>query len=218
MTALTGAAGAAALAAVSSADPYPWPWQGAWRAERTALLVAGAQPAWATRSCDTEAVGSVIAEVATALRNAGGFVVALRHLGPPAGARRSAVGLPPAAQDPDAALLDVVVALADLVVDAGGINGFHGGRLDDELRGRRIEQLVLCGFGAEATVDCTLRAANDRGYECLTLTDAVAPFEAETGRRALHSITMSGGIFGAIGPSAGLLAALAPTPIFQEQP
>ena len=55
---------------------------------------------------------------------------------------------------------------------------------------------------------CTVRSANDRGYECLTLSDATAPLDGATGARELHSVTMSGGIFGAVGTSDGLLAAL----------
>jgi len=94
--------------------------------------------------------------------------------------------------------------VADVVVDCG-LDGFHGGPLDDELRRRGIDHLVFCGFGAEATVDTTVRSANDRGYECLTITDAVAPFDTLVGARALASVTMSGGIFGAIAPSEALL-------------
>ncbi|MEZ5232000.1 MAG: isochorismatase family cysteine hydrolase [Acidimicrobiales bacterium] len=204
---------------VVTAEPYPWPWNGPWRPEHVALLVAGAQPAWSGASCRVEAVGAVIATVAQALRRAGATVVALRHLGAPTGAgRRAALRLPPAPGDPAGVLLDTVAPLADLVLDCAGINGFGGSRLDDELRGRGIEHLVLCGFGAEAAVDCTLRAANDRGYECLTLIDGVAPFDVELGEHALHSITMSGGIFGVIGHSADLLAALAPTQTSEEQP
>src|SRR5439155_15632147 len=100
-------------------------------------------------------------------------------------------------------------AVGDVVVDAAGVNGFYGGPLDQELRSRGVDSLVLCGFGAEAAVSSTRRAANDRGYECLTLTDASAPFDAVLGRYDLRSITMSGGVFGAIAPSDALLAALA---------
>jgi nicotinamidase-related amidase len=95
------------------------------------------------------------------------------------------------------------------VVDAGGVDGFYDGSLDRVLRIRGIDTLVLCGYGAEAAVSSTLRSANDRGYECLTLTDATAPFDAGLGAHDLHSITMSGGIFGAMAGSEALLAVLA---------
>ena len=53
--------------------------------------------------------------------------------------------------------------------------GFFGSALDVELRRRGIDRLAVGGLGLESAVDSTLGAANDRGYECLTLTDAVAP-------------------------------------------
>jgi nicotinamidase-related amidase len=77
---------------------------------------------------------------------------------------------------------------------------------------------VFVGYGAEAAVDSTLRSANDRGYECLTLIDAVAPFDPDTGRHALSSITMSGGIFGAIATTDAFIDALltVPAPVAVE--
>ncbi len=96
------------------------------------------------------------------------------------------------------------------MIDAAGINGFTGSALDGALRSRGIDHLVLTGFAAEAPVDSTLRGANDRGYECLVVTDGVAPFDAVTGSAALSSVTMSGGIFGALATSVELLGLLAP--------
>jgi biuret amidohydrolase len=191
-------------------EPYPWPYHGALEPQRMALVVAGAQPAWVDRSLRVTEVTNVIDRVAGALRGAGGQVVYLRHL---AGASRagsagkSHAALPPPPTDGSAGLAFRPQPL-DLVIDAAGISGFYGSALDAELRRLGCDLLVMTGFGAEATVDSTLRAANDRGYECLTLTDAVAPFADDTGRHALSSVTMSGGIFGAIGASPDLLVAL----------
>lgn len=154
----------------------------------------------------------VVTAVAAAVRRAGGLVVRIRH-GRTTGHRS---GLPPAREDPGW-FLTSPPAPGDLVVDATGVDGFYGGPLDQELRDRGIDTLVLAGYGGEATVSSTLRSANDRGYECLTLVDGVAMFDPGTGPPTLRSITMSGGIFGAIAPSAALLAALSdllfPTPL-----
>jgi nicotinamidase-related amidase len=178
-----------------------------------ALLLVGAQPAWVGRSTGTDQVAGVIEQLAVAVHGIGGTVVATRHAAGTVGQRRT--GLPPVRHAADWDLTTLAV-VADLVVDAAGINGFTGGPLDGELRSRGIDHLVLVGFGAEATVDSTLRSANDRGYECLVITDAVAPFDPATGAAALASVTMSGGIFGAIATSADLFAALsfpiAPSP------
>ena len=188
---------------LEATSPYPWPYDGCLDPERLALVVAGAQVAWQQASWGAAATLSCITDVAGAVRSTGALVVLIQHEGV---ARDRPRPFPPMARTTGD--LVMVPAPGDLVVRATGIDGFHGGPLDDELRGRRIDHLVLAGFAAEACVDSTLRSANDRGYECLTLTDAVAPFSADLGRHALSSITMSGGIFGAIGSSTTLLAAL----------
>ena len=64
---------------------------------------------------------------------------------------------------------------------------------------------MLGGLGAEITVDSTLRSANDRGYECLALTDACAPLDPSSAPTRCSSIDMSGGIFGAVGTTSAVL-------------
>lgn len=191
-----------------AADPYPWPFDGPVDPRRLALVIAGAQYSWKRRCVDAEATAGVLGLVADAVRRAGGLVVHVRHGSAEPGDRS---GLPPIRNDPSWQLATVVVP-GDVVVDACGVDGFTSSSLDHELRRRHVDTLVLAGFGAEAAVSSTLRSANDRGYECLTLTDASAPFGRATGLSSLHSITMSGGIFGAIAPSVALLAALLPVP------
>ena len=73
---------------------------------------------------------------------------------------------------------------------------------------RGIRTIVLAGFASELTVDSTVRTLNDRGHECLVLTDGCAPLDAELGARAHCSLTMSGGIFGALGTIDHLVDAL----------
>jgi len=68
---------------------------------------------------------------------------------------------------------------------------------------------VLGGIASELTVDSTVRTLNDRGHECLVLTDGCAPLVASLGVRAHHSLTMSGGIFGALGTIEHVVVALA---------
>jgi len=192
---------------IEAADPYPWPYDGDLDPRRLALVVAGAQAAFAGRSVGAGAVARTLAAVAAAVARAGGLVVHLRH----ASATRRPSGLPPPPGGAGWALA-THPAPGDLVVDAAGLDGFFGSGLDAALRARGADTLVLAGFGAEAAVSSTLRGANDRGYECLTLADAAAPFDPATGARSLHTVTMSGGIFGAVAPAAALLAAL-PDPV-----
>jgi biuret amidohydrolase len=188
---------------VIPADPYPWPYGGTLDPRRLALVITGDQPAWARRSLDAARASEVIAAVAGELRRVGGIVAHVRH------GRTSLprAGLPPARNDPSWSYSRRHAA-RDVLVDATGIDGFFGSPLDQELRDRGRDTLVLAGYGGEATVSSTLRSANDRGYECLTLVDGVAMFDSRTGAATLSSITMSGGIFGAIAGSDALLDAL----------
>lgn len=193
------------MTAVAATVPYAWPYDGVVDPQRLALVVAGAQVAWAARSMRADEVSSVVLDVAGELRSAGALVVLLRHGAPPGRCRESP--LPPAIGNDDWGLV-LPVHPDDVVVDATGIDGFHASALDDVLRARGCDHLLLGGFGYEAAVDSTLRSANDRGYECLVLTDGVAPFDDDVGARALATVTMSGGIFGALGTSSALLGAL----------
>jgi nicotinamidase-related amidase len=195
------------MTVLDSTVPYPWPYDGCLDPGRLALVVAGAQAGWAARSSGAAEAATVLLTVAASFRAAGALVVSIRHGAPP-GRRRTTLPPLPGTDDWQLALAP---RPSDVVVDATGIDGFHGGPLDDVLRAKGVDHLVLGGFGYEAAVECTLRSANDRGYECLVLTDGVAPFDDDLGAHALSSVTMSGGIFGALGTSEALLAALRST-------
>jgi nicotinamidase-related amidase len=192
---------------IPDTDPYPWPWNGELDPTRMCLLVAGVQRVHADASPTAHEVAKVIDGLAGVLRRSGATVCHVRHTapsGPPVGRPRPL--LPSLGDEGWAPVLRP--AHDDLVVTASGHDGFCGSGLDLELRARRIDLIVAVGMAAEVAVSCTVRSANDRGYECLTLSDATAPLDSSTGERELHSVTMSGGIFGAVGTSDGLLAAL----------
>ena len=98
-----------------------------------------------------------------------------------------------------------------LRIAAVGIDGFHGSPLDTLLRGARTDRLLLAGAGLETCVHSTMRSANDRGYECLLVTDACAAYDEQLVAQAISMIEMSGGIFGAVATSAAVLDALPAT-------
>jgi len=98
----------------------------------------------------------------------------------------------------------------ELVIDKPGKGSFHGTNLTEELVSRGITNLVVTGVTTEVCVHTTVREANDRGYECLVLSDCVASYFPEFQRVGLAMIAAQGGIFGWVAPSGTLLAALAP--------
>ena len=97
------------------------------------------------------------------------------------------------------------------VIDKPGKGAFYATDLEAILRSRNIRQLVVCGVTTEVCVNTTVREANDRGFDCLVLSDCVASYFPEFQRVALEMIKAQGGIFGWVGNSADLLLALART-------
>ena len=94
------------------------------------------------------------------------------------------------------------------VVDKPGKGAFFATDLDGILKHRGISHLVVCGVTTEVCVNTTVREANDRGYECLVLEDCVASYFPEFQKAALAMVKAQGGIFGWVGRSDAVLAAL----------
>ncbi len=109
---------------------------------------------------------------------------------------------------------DIVDELAplpgELVIDKPGKGSFHATNLQAELVERGITRLVVTGVTTEVCVHTTVREANDRGYECLVLSDCTGSYFPEFQRVGLAMIAAQGGIFGWVAPSESLLAALTP--------
>ena len=74
-----------------------------------------------------------------------------------------------------------------------------------------ITSLIVTGVTTEVCVHTTVREANDRGYECLVLSDCVGSYFPEFQRVALAMISAQGGIFGWVADSSAYLSALAST-------
>jgi len=82
------------------------------------------------------------------------------------------------------------------VVDKPGKGAFYATDLDALFHARSIRSVIVVGVTTEVCVHTTVREANDRGYECLVVEDAVASYFPEFQRVALEMIRAQGGIFG----------------------
>jgi len=96
----------------------------------------------------------------------------------------------------------------ELVIDKPGKGSFHSTGLHDFLLESGITSLIVTGVTTEVCVHTTVREANDRGYECLVLSDCVGSYFPEFQRVALAMISAQGGIFGWVAPSSAYLSAL----------
>jgi nicotinamidase-related amidase len=107
---------------------------------------------------------------------------------------------------------DIIPELAPLegeaVIDKPGKGSFYATDLDMLLRRNGIQNIVLAGITTDVCVHTTMREANDRGYECLLLSDCTGATDYQNYLAALQMIKMQGGVFGAVSDSGSFIAAI----------
>jgi nicotinamidase-related amidase len=94
------------------------------------------------------------------------------------------------------------------VIDKLGKGAFYQTDLHQILIDRNIRTLFVGGVTTEVCVHTTVREANDRGYECVVLSDCTASYFPEFWRIGLEMIKAQGAIFGWVANSKQYLTAV----------
>ncbi|MFC9434887.1 cysteine hydrolase family protein [Nocardia sp. NPDC057030] len=106
-------------------------------------------------------------------------------------------------------IIDELSPLAgEVVIDKPGKGAFYATDLASVLQANSIESLLVTGVTTEVCVHTTVREANDRGYDCLVVSDCVGSYFPDFQRAGLAMIAAQGGIFGWVADSAPVIGAL----------
>ena len=103
---------------------------------------------------------------------------------------------------------ELAAAPGEVVIDKPGKGSFYATDLDLVLKTRGIRNIVLAGITTDVCVSTTMRDANDKGYECLLLTDCTGATEIANRDAIFSMVLKQGGVFGAIASSDDFIAAI----------
>ena len=116
---------------------------------------------------------------------------------------------------------DIIPELAPIpgepVIDKPGKGAFYATDLELILRNQGITQLIVTGVTTEVCVNTTAREGNDRGFDCLVVSDCTGSYFPEFHEQALRMIQAQSGVVGWVGASGALIAALEASSMSQRR-